>query len=36
VSLFKQQGELMVEEIDGVNTTKLINDSIRMRRGLFG
>jgi hypothetical protein len=36
VSLFKQQGELMVEEIDGVNTTKLINDSIRMRRVLFG
>jgi hypothetical protein len=34
--IFKEQGELMVEEIGGVNTTKLINDSNRMRKVLFG
>ncbi len=36
VSLFKAQGELMVEEFGGVNTSKLINDSVRMRKVLFG
>ena len=36
VDIFKEQGELMVEEYGGVNTTKLINDSVRMRKVLFG
>jgi hypothetical protein len=36
VRLFKEQGELMLEEFGGVNTTKIINDSVRMRKVLFG
>ena len=36
LQFFKEEGELMVEEFGGVAATKIMGDSIRMRKVLFG